>query len=89
MPWRYVGGQPATYPAYIDAATGSTLVAEPGEAYDMRPAEGTDYMIPPGEEGGEPSVGHLRVPPDDVVWEAVSPPVAAKRPAKAASESGE
>jgi hypothetical protein len=88
VPWLYTGGQPATYPAYIDSATGSTLVAEPGEVYDMKPADGTDYLIPSKDGNGEPTTGHLPVPPDDQVWEAASPPVAAKRPAKA-PESGD
>ena len=88
MPWRYVGSSPATYPSYIDAATGSTLVAEPGEVYDMRPAEGTDYVIPPAKEGGESTTGHLPVPPGGTAWEAVAPP--ANRSAKTPpGESGE
>ncbi|MEV7006846.1 hypothetical protein [Streptosporangium sp. NPDC051022] len=42
MSWRYTGDMPATYPAYIDQATGQTLVAEPGGVYDIARAEGVE-----------------------------------------------
>ncbi|WP_327088536.1 hypothetical protein OIE66_40510 [Nonomuraea sp. NBC_01738] len=63
MSWRYVGETPAAYPAYLDKATGSTLVAEPGGVYDMEPADGTDYTVEPLAEGEEPTARRLPVPP--------------------------
>ncbi len=86
MPYRYKGGFPATFPAYVDTATGQTLVAEPGEVYDMTPAQGTDFLVPPSEEGGEATTRHLPVPPDDTTWERVA---AAKAKPKTTGESGE
>lgn len=70
MSWRYTGDTRATYPAYIDQATGQTLVAEPGGVYEIQPAEGTETVTPPGKEGDRPTVKKLPVPPAGP-WERV------------------
>jgi hypothetical protein len=43
------GDHVTTYAEYIDAAKGSTLVAEPGGTYDITPARGhaRDLPMPP------------------------------------------
>jgi len=61
--WRYTGETPGTYPAYLDKATGQTLVAEPGGVYDMEPAEGSEIVVPAEREGGEPARRPLPIPP--------------------------
>jgi hypothetical protein len=61
--WRYTGETPGTYPDYLDKATGATLAAVPGEVYDIEPAAGTEYTVPAEQEGGEPTVRTLPVPP--------------------------
>ncbi len=50
MSWKYTGGEPATYPDWIDKATGETLVAEPGQTYDITQAEGREgnHLRPEG-----------------------------------------
>lgn len=82
MSWRYTGETPGTYPAYLDKATGQTLVAEPGGVYDMEPAEGSEVLVPAEREGGEPTRRPLPVPPAGP-WERVK--AAPSSPAASAS----
>ncbi len=42
MNWKYTGAEPATFPDWTDKATGQTLMVEPGQTYDIAPAEGRD-----------------------------------------------
>ncbi len=77
--WKYVGETPGTYPDYLAVdAEGQlqTLVAEPGKEYEIKPADGTEYTVPAEQEGGEPTVKKLPVPPPGP-WEKVK----AARPA--------
>jgi hypothetical protein len=61
----YAGDEPQTYPQYLNAETGTTLVAEPGESYDITQVEG---LTVPGDndEDGNPTVVEpkLAMPPD-------------------------
>lgn len=52
--WLFNGNQTLTYPEYINAATGSTLVAAPGQTYQIR----------------DPALGGLgdSLPPDNQFW---------------------
>ncbi|MEU1731392.1 hypothetical protein [Streptosporangium sp. NPDC020145] len=73
MSWRYTGETPATYPAYLAIGQDGqvqTLVAEPGQVYEIQPAEGTETVVPPEQEGGKPTVRKLPVPPAGP-WERV------------------
>lgn len=60
--WKYTGETPATYPAYLDKEAGVTLVAEPGQVYDIAPAEGSEWVVQP-EGGGQPVTKTLPIPP--------------------------
>jgi hypothetical protein len=68
----YLGAARAIYPQYLAVSKDGdvTLTADPGEAYDMRPA--------PGYEDSK-GVSALPVPPGDGLWaeapaEAKTPP---------------
>lgn len=50
----FSGPEALVYPTYIDAIAGSTLVAQPGQQYEVEPPPGT----------GQPAV------PDDGNWTA-------------------
>lgn len=64
--FTYGGAEPQTYPQYLDAAKGTTLVAEPGQGYEIAQAEG---LTVPGEPDGhgatQPVEVTLPMPPDD------------------------
>jgi hypothetical protein len=64
--YLYLGSAQATYTQYlaVSEAGTSTLVASPGEAYDMHPVPGYE------DEAG---VSVLPVPPGDGLWSEVSP----------------
>ena len=63
------GGQAVTnYPQYLDLGTGGSLVAEPGETYDVAPAAGHTWAAD-GKDIDPP------MPPDDR-WAAVKAPTA-------------
>jgi hypothetical protein len=79
--WRYTADLTGTYPAYLDKATGRTLVAEPGGVYDIEPADGTDYTAAPEVEGGRPVVRRLPVPPPGP-WERVKTTTASSEKGK-------
>lgn len=51
MKCTFTGEAVTTYAEYIDAEAGRTLVAEPGETYDIAPARGhaRDLPMPPDE----------------------------------------
>lgn len=51
MKCTFTGEVTTTYAEYIDAERQSTLVAEPGETYDIAPARGhaRDLPMPPDE----------------------------------------
>ncbi|RCG19116.1 hypothetical protein DQ384_38210 [Sphaerisporangium album] len=73
MSWRYTGETPATYPAYLAVGEDgevTTLLAEPGQVYNIRPADGTETVTPGEKEGDKPTVRKLPVPPDGP-WERV------------------
>lgn len=71
-----------TYPQYIDNAKGSTLVAAPGETYDIAQAEGLTVPGEPDKDGNSELVPlNLPMPPDDQFTEAK------KTPAKTAKET--
>jgi chitodextrinase len=53
----FTGDTARTYPQYLDEATWTTLVAQPGVSYDMTPAGSRD----------------LPVPPSDGLWQATAP----------------
>lgn len=55
------------YPQYREAESGDTLVARPGETYDIEQAAGLTAPGEPGEDGtpGEPVTIELPMPPDD------------------------
>jgi hypothetical protein len=64
---RYIfqGDHEQTYPQYLDVAKGSTLVAEPGQAYEIAQAEGLTVPGEPDEDGGtQPVEVALAMPPD-------------------------
>jgi hypothetical protein len=46
---QYDGDVTQPYPQYLDAEKGTTLVAEPGQVYDVAAAEGWDLPVPPGD----------------------------------------
>jgi hypothetical protein len=80
MKATYNGDAAVTYSQYLDATDPeavTTLVAEPGHTYDIRPAEGHTV---PGEDG-QPTELTLPMPPDDN-WSQ------AKAPAKDKKETG-
>lgn len=60
MRFTYTGDAEQTYPQYRDG-DGSTLVARPGETYDIEQADG---LTVPGEDG-ELVPLELPMPPDD------------------------
>ncbi len=60
MRFTYTGDAEQIYPQYRDG-DGSTLVARPGETYDIEQADG---HTAPGENG-EPVAIELPMPPDD------------------------
>jgi hypothetical protein len=73
----YLGAARATYPQYlaVSASGDTTLTADPGEAYDIRPA--------PGYEDKK-GASVLPVPPGDGLWaeapaEAKTPPAAKRK----------
>lgn len=73
MKATFHGDVTTTYAEYIDAEQARTLVAEPGETYDIRQADG---ITRPGLDGEhEPAV--LPLPPDDR-WTPVKAPAAKK-----------
>lgn len=47
----YTGDVEQTYPQYLDVGGGAvkTLVARPGETYDIQAADGWDLPVPPGD----------------------------------------
>jgi len=47
----YTGDQQQTYPQYLDAEQGRTLVAEPGRTYDITPADGQAAALPMPPDG--------------------------------------
>jgi hypothetical protein len=59
--YLYGGDAEQTYPQYLNLDLGKTLVAEPGQTYDVGPAEG--LTVADGKGGLEPAV--LAMPPDD------------------------
>lgn len=59
MKHTFGGGQTTVYAEYIDAERQSTLVAEPGQSYEIAPARGHARELP--------------VPPDDR-WSAAKAP---------------
>jgi hypothetical protein len=64
--FSYSGTHEQLYPQYRDVATGTTLVAQPGHAYDIEPAEGLTVPGEPDEDGNVPQVPvELPMPPDD------------------------
>lgn len=79
--FTYTGSEPQTYPQYLDAGKNTTLVAEPGETYDIAQVDG---LTVPGEndEDGNPTVVEVKLamPPDDR-WTADKP--TKTRPARA------
>lgn len=58
--FTYGGDVTQTYPQYLDTAKGSTLVAAPGETYDIAQVAET---VADGEGGSEPL--QLPMPPDE------------------------
>ena len=64
MKATFNGDHVTTYADYIDAGQGSTLVAEPGETYDIAPAAG--------------HVRELPMPPDDR-WTPAKAPAKSKK----------
>lgn len=72
---RYVynGAEPQTYPQYLDAGKGTTLVAEPGGTYDVAQVEGHTVPGEPDEKGGSPAVEVALAMPPDGRWS--EPPV--------------
>jgi hypothetical protein len=81
--WRYIGDQSHIYSGYLMAVDGGeqTLVAEPGEVYELRPAYGTETVIPADDEAGMPEQRvPLPVPPDDGRW-VEAPELVDERPA--------
>jgi hypothetical protein len=59
--YRYGGNVEQIYPNYVDKAKGSTLVAAPGQSYDVEQV--TDLTVPDGEGGM--AVLALPMPPDE------------------------
>jgi hypothetical protein len=51
MTHAYGGTETRQYPAYRDASSGSTLVAEPGGSYDMEPVAGAEDLPVPPRDG--------------------------------------
>jgi hypothetical protein len=48
--FRFLSATARTYPQYRNTQTWETLVAEPGNSYDMQPAQGAgDLSVPPGD----------------------------------------
>ncbi|KAB2384756.1 hypothetical protein [Actinomadura montaniterrae] len=70
MKYTFGGDVATTYAEYIDVAKGSTLVAEPGQTYEIRQAAGvTRPGAKRGEDGelietGEHEPVELPLPPD-------------------------
>lgn len=85
MKYTFGGDVTTTYAEYIDVAKGSTLVAEPGQTYEIRQAAGvTRPGVKNGEDGepietGEHEPVELPMPPD-ARWST------AKAPAKSTKE---
>lgn len=44
--YTFIGYAPRIYLRYVDLATEKTLIAEPGNTYEMRPVE-LDMPVPP------------------------------------------
>jgi hypothetical protein len=77
--YTYGGGEPQTYPQYLDAAKGTTLVAEPGQTYDVAQVEGLTVPGAPDKAGAtSPVEVKLPMPPDDR-WTAPKSSVRAAR----------
>lgn len=53
MKYRFGGEQVTTYDQYLDVEKQATLVAEPGEVYNIIPARGAgDLPVPPDGRWG-------------------------------------
>lgn len=64
--FTYAGPVEQVFPQYIDKAKGSTLVAEPGETYDIEQVAGLTVPGAPDEDGSPQLVElELAMPPDD------------------------
>ena len=80
MKHTYTGDERQEYPQYLDAEHGRTLVAEPGEAYEIVPVDGHTAPGPLDDEG-QPSEAvpiSLPVPPADGRWKATRTPTEKK-----------
>jgi hypothetical protein len=72
MAFPYLGTAERTYVQYVNAESGTPLIAEPGQSYDMA-------LVPGADEG-------LTVPPSDGLWGTRAAP--ASRPAAKAADKG-
>jgi hypothetical protein len=57
---KYLGDDVRVYSQYLDADTGRPLTAAPGGSYEIMPAGGMDYPVPPRDGRWE-----LPADPDD------------------------
>jgi hypothetical protein len=63
--FTYAGPAEQVFPQYIDTAKGSTLVAVPGETYDIEQVPGLTVPGEPDEDGNPQLVElQLAMPPD-------------------------
>jgi hypothetical protein len=82
MRYQFTGDAAQVYPQYLDVEKGTTLVAEPGQTYDIRQVEGLTVPGPNTEDGTATAVEvKLAIPPDDR-WSPEKPPTRT-RPARA------
>jgi hypothetical protein len=80
--YPFLDSEQLTYPQYMDEATWSTLVAEPGNSYTMTPANGQPNLPVPPNDGwwGPPNT-----PDDEAETAPASDPPAEPQAAKPAA----
>jgi hypothetical protein len=71
VPFPFLGYDTRLYTQYIDNEADTTLIALPGESYDMRPAGSRNLPVPPADGLWGPAV----VPAAPVAVAGPAPPV--------------
>jgi hypothetical protein len=80
---QYQGHFPATYPDYLDAATGKTLTVQPGQSYAVAVAPGRNASLSPLPGDGRWATSEAAPEPEDRIEELADDPAVPEDPAAA------